>query len=390
MKRIKVLLFAILVMILGLTACGSDAEEIEWKNIVLGDVIPEPQSNLMEIFTNDDEALDVYIHNMSENDFLEYVGWCEEQKDFNIDTEKDTSSFSGYNQEGYYLSLYYDDSEDEMNIDLQIPIVLEEFEFPSYATSVGLPIPKSNLGQYTWNSEDGFILYVGNTTIDDFSEYKNNCVKAGFTVDPFEYENYYSAKNSNGYEFVIEYKGFNRVEIRLYCPETEESETEQDDTKETEQEETEKQNTEKNDTEIDTTDEEESEDVVSNLTIENNADLKALLELKDPSDPSVSSFANKYSGQIIEFDGCVVSMQYHGDYDTRFDILIGAGDFDENVMRGPNFRLTDVNAYDMELNTLWLEDVLSVGTNIHIIAEVGEYNPNSSLFELDVIKVEVR
>ena len=55
MKRIKVLLFAILVMILGLTACGSDAEEIEWKNIVLGDVIPEPQSNLMEIFTNDDD-----------------------------------------------------------------------------------------------------------------------------------------------------------------------------------------------------------------------------------------------------------------------------------------------------------------------------------------------
>lgn len=219
MKRIKVFYCVLLIMILGLIACGSDAEEIEWKNIVLGDVIPEPQSNLMEIFTNDDEALDVYIHDMSENDFLEYVGWCEEQKDFNIDTEKDTSSFSGYNKEGYYLSLYYDDSEDEMNIDLQIPIVLKEFELPSYATAIGVPVPKSNLGQYEWNDEDGFRLFVGNTTLDDFKEYKDNCIKAGFTVDPYEYETFYSAENAKGYELSVEHKGFNRIEIKLYCPE---------------------------------------------------------------------------------------------------------------------------------------------------------------------------
>lgn len=132
------------------------------------------------------------------------------------------------------------------------------------------------------------------------------------------------------------------------------------------------------------------EEVAPNLTAENNADLAALLTLRDPCDPSISTFANKYSEQIIEFDGCVTSMQNHSSYDTRYDILIGAGDFDQNSMSGPNFHLTDVSAFDMDLDTMYLEEVLSVGKNIHIIAEVDDYNSNTSLFELNVISVTVR
>lgn len=132
------------------------------------------------------------------------------------------------------------------------------------------------------------------------------------------------------------------------------------------------------------------EEVVPNLTVENCADLAALVALKDPCDPSVSKFAIKYSGQIIEFDGCVTAMQNHGDFDTRYDILINTGDFDINTMYGPNFRLTDVNAFDMELDTFSLRDILNVGTNVHVVAEVEDYNSNTSIFELDVIKVEIR
>lgn len=135
---------------------------------------------------------------------------------------------------------------------------------------------------------------------------------------------------------------------------------------------------------------EREEIVSSNLTVENNADLATLLALSNPEDPFVSTFARQYSGRIIEFDACVHAIQNHGDYDTRYDILIGAGDFDENSMRGPNFRLTDVNAFDMDLDTLWLEDELWVGRNIYIIAIVGEYDAGTSIFELDVIKVEIR
>lgn len=47
-RRISlVLVFVLLVSLL--SACSPDGEEIDWINIRLGYVLPEPQSNLMKI-----------------------------------------------------------------------------------------------------------------------------------------------------------------------------------------------------------------------------------------------------------------------------------------------------------------------------------------------------
>ena len=132
------------------------------------------------------------------------------------------------------------------------------------------------------------------------------------------------------------------------------------------------------------------EETLQTLTAENCPELNSLLQLRDPLDHSVKEFANKYSDQVIEFDGCIWAMDYHEDYNTRYDILIGAGDFNETSAKGPNFKLTNVNHYDMGLDTLWVEDVLSVGTNIRVVAKVGKYDSNTGLFELKIVQVVVR
>lgn len=126
---------------------------------------------------------------------------------------------------------------------------------------------------------------------------------------------------------------------------------------------------------------------VENLTAENCPDLAALLALQDPGDPSVVTFANKYSDQVIEFDGCVNSMQHHEKYTTRWDVLLGAGDFNENSALGPNFYLTDVNFSDMNVSG---GDSVYAGLNVHVTAKVGNYNPNSQLFELDIMSLRIR
>lgn len=56
-------------------------------------------------------------------------------------------------------------------------------------------------------------------------------------------------------------------------------------------------------------------------------------------------------------------------------------------MRGPNFRLTDVSFYDMNVSG---GDSISVGENIHVIANVDEYDSNTGLFEIDIISIEIR
>lgn len=217
----KKLLLAFLVVALSLcmlTGCDPDAEEIDWVSIKLGHVLPEPQSKLMKIVSNDADDLLVYIHNISQNQYLEYQRWCEQDKGFNIDVKSLGSSFYAYNQEGYYLSLFYSDSQDEMHVTLNAPIPMEEYELPEFAIAAGLPVPESKMGHFNWQNKNSFFLYVGETTKDAYMLYKDACVAAGFTIDPYEYDVVYSATNAEGYKVSLNYKGFNTFTLEFKGP----------------------------------------------------------------------------------------------------------------------------------------------------------------------------
>lgn len=126
------------------------------------------------------------------------------------------------------------------------------------------------------------------------------------------------------------------------------------------------------------------------LTIENNSELKAILLTKNESDSIINDFAIKYAGRTIEFDGNITSMFNHGNYDTRYDILISAGDYDENSQKGPNFKFENVNYYNLGLSDMNVESVLKTGQNIHVIAKVVSYNVNNTIFSLKPIAITVR
>lgn len=128
----------------------------------------------------------------------------------------------------------------------------------------------------------------------------------------------------------------------------------------------------------------------SNLTIINCPDLATILSLKASYDSRYTDFANEYKGRIIEFDGRIDYITNHRSYKTRFDILLSAGNYDPNHMIGPAFKFEDVAAYDLGLDTLFLEDEIWVGRNVHIIAEVDYYDSPSELFYLIPVSVTGR
>ena len=80
-------------------------------------------------------------------------------------------------------------------------------------------------------------------------------------------------------------------------------------------------------------------------------------------------------------------MQRHENYSTRWNVLLGSGDYSVNSALGPNFRLTNVTFGDMNVSG---GDSVYAGLNVHIVAEVGDYNSNSQLFELDIISMDIR
>lgn len=114
-------------------------------------------------------------------------------------------------------------------------------------------------------------------------------------------------------------------------------------------------------------------------------DLNALLNAGDMAD--LSWFSSKYEGSTITFDGWVTYMVNHENYDTRWDVLILAGNSDGGSALSPYFRLTDVSIYDMNVTN---SDSLREGDNITITATVGEYDSAGGYLELDPVSISVR
>lgn len=126
------------------------------------------------------------------------------------------------------------------------------------------------------------------------------------------------------------------------------------------------------------------------LTAANNADVASLLKVSDYCDDSIGAFATKYEGQTIRFDGVITSSAPHGDYDTRYDLLISPGSNVETTI-GPAFKYEDVNTVD---DFGWtgsnVPDSVGRGSKLRFTAEVGGFNRDQCLFYLDPVSTEGR
>ncbi|NUU12863.1 DUF4839 domain-containing protein [Curtobacterium pusillum] len=126
------------------------------------------------------------------------------------------------------------------------------------------------------------------------------------------------------------------------------------------------------------------------ITAENSPQFAALLQLTNTCDASIAAFAGENRGRAIQFDGSVGAIAPHDGATTRFDILLGAGDFSETSAQGPAFQFNDVNTtYDMHYKGE-TPGSIGVGTNLAITAEVQDYNPDQCLFHLKPVETVFR
>lgn len=126
------------------------------------------------------------------------------------------------------------------------------------------------------------------------------------------------------------------------------------------------------------------------ITIENNSELAYILSTKDEFDSKIQEFANKYAGEMIEFDAYTADVSKNEDYKTRFNYLIHVGDYSTTSVSGPNFQFHDVNYGDLNLVGDNVSETFGVGLNIHVIARVEEYNEISGLFQLEPVAITMR
>lgn len=126
------------------------------------------------------------------------------------------------------------------------------------------------------------------------------------------------------------------------------------------------------------------------LTVENSPELKALLSLKNPGDPTVAAFAKRYEGRNIEFDANICYMAPSEGYKHYFDFLICPGNYNPDTQSGPNFKIKRANAtHDLHI-TGNAPEYVKKGDNIRLVAEVLEFNPNSELFFIKPVQTTYR
>lgn len=162
------------------------------------------------------------------------------------------------------------------------------------------------------------------------------------------------------------------------------SDTEVTESKSVEKE-TESSTEKKNDEKTETSSEEKEN---KNITVENSPEFSKVVSEPDYTSSVIEEFVKDNEGKNVEFDGCIINIANAENYSTRYDILISAGDYEdeETANPGPMFKFKNVNREDMHFTG----EGLSVGQNINIVAEIDSFNSDQGIFFLLPTKVSER
>ncbi len=203
---------ALLAVVISLMAGRRKTEKIVWNELILSDQLPAPAAGTGHLSTNSDQALLLYLYEMTGDDYLNYVTACE-NSGFTIDSEKTGQTFKAYNQDGYLLYLAYTQNDNSLRIHLNAPEELSDIVWPTSSLGQKIPAPKSLIGNYHYEYEDSFYVFIGNTDQSAFQQYIAAVMEAGFTEDYKKSETIYAADNSEGDHISIRYEGNNLMSI---------------------------------------------------------------------------------------------------------------------------------------------------------------------------------
>jgi hypothetical protein len=126
------------------------------------------------------------------------------------------------------------------------------------------------------------------------------------------------------------------------------------------------------------------------LTAANSEKFAALLAVPDYCDESIAPFVAEYADRTIEFGGSIANMANHGDYNTRYDILVAPGDRGPESTVGPAFKFEDVNVFDLHLTGAEIPNSVGEGDRFRFVAQVVKYNPDQCLLFLAPVSTRVR
>lgn len=221
-RRWWFILLVLVAILVGFSKVMDHEAEIDWNEVELIGIVPTPPSKIGTIFTNSDEKLRASLDEVSDSQYNDYVKACV-NNGFTVDAVKDSNSYEAYNEDGYYLDIsHYGDG---LRITVEAPMELGVIQWPASTAGNLLPAPQSTIGKFSYEHDDSFLVYIGDTSKSDYNSYVIACSDSGFTIDYSKSDTSYSADNADGWHILVKYEGSSIMSICITAPKESEPET---------------------------------------------------------------------------------------------------------------------------------------------------------------------
>lgn len=203
----------------------TECKKINFNDIYLKDEIPNINKQNGEIHNDSKDGLRITLCGIDKRLYKKYYDETI-KKGYTIDSEDDTTTYEAYNEEGYKISLYWDEEDKELTVDLSAPMKMKNIIWPTTGLATKIPKPNSTLGKISLDDSDTFSVYIGNTSEEDFENYIKVCQEIGYVNNYSKSDKTYSAENNESYELTIEFKGNKTMYISVDAPEEDKSKKE--------------------------------------------------------------------------------------------------------------------------------------------------------------------
>ena len=232
--KIKILIITLLVFSLSFSflACGKRTgsnstnqgskttdkpQKTESKRTKLENNLPQPDFVTFELeYYSGLGYLDARMNQASYSDYEKYIEQCK-QEGYIYEIDEDDDELTAFNENGYKIDIHYWSYSKQIEVKIYEAIELTKIKWPRSEAASLIPKIDSDLGKIDYESSDYCSFYIGNISIDEFDEYVEKCMDAGFTNN-YEYQRQYHwfvGENQNGDSLEIAYKGFNTIRIRI-------------------------------------------------------------------------------------------------------------------------------------------------------------------------------
>lgn len=190
-----------------------------WPTDGLASMLPTPDSNSGEVKTSNDSNFKAEVLDSDQSAFDVYVDECKEAG-FTVDAEKNSANFQAWNSDGYELNVNLWKDDNKYYVTLESPIELSEITWPTVGPAAVVPAPESTLGKTDVNTDERYCVWIGNTSIKDYSAYVDTLISSGFNVDYSRQDKWFKAENSEGYDVHAEYLGYDIMYVLVDMPES--------------------------------------------------------------------------------------------------------------------------------------------------------------------------